>query len=249
MTTPVRLGEDARSGLAALRRAVQALPAGKGLIQLALEEGAASFDDDEVLVVVLGPQGCLASRRTVQGRPVSLRELRLRLAGAEVAVERIGSRPEVDGPPLSAAEATLLDEVGFIEREHGRPGALEKSQIAYELLLRGSFTLEHASKLLGVNPSRLRQRLGQRTLYGIKEARSWRLPKFQFDTKHKKLVRGIEKVFPRIRGDAQALEVATWFSVPHQDLVVGVDDERVTPLAWLSSGASPETVADLAEEI
>ena len=100
-----------------------------------------------------------------------------------------------------------------------------------------------------MNPSRLRQRLGQRTLYGIKEGRSWRLPKFQFDAKHKKVVRGIEKVFPRIRSDAHALEVATWFSVPHQDLVAGDDDERVTPLAWLSSGGSPETVAELAEEI
>lgn len=249
MSATVRLGEDARLELAALRRAVQALPAGNAPVQLGLEEGAASFDEDEVLVVVLGPQGCLASRTTVQGRRVSLRDLRLRLAGAEVAVQRIGSRPEVDSPPLSSAEASLLDEVGFVEREDGSPGALEKSQIAYELLVRDSFTLEHASKLLAVNPSRLRQRLGQRTLYGIKEGRSWRLPKFQFDGKRKKVVRGIEKVFPRIRPDAHALEVATWFSVPHQDLVAGDDDERVTPLAWLSSGGSPETVAELAEEI
>ena len=39
------------------------------------------------------------------------------------------------------------------------------------------------------------------------------------------------------------------FSIPHQDLVAGENDEPVTPLTWLAGGGSPETVADLADEI
>jgi hypothetical protein len=93
------------------------------------------------------------------------------------------------------------------------------------------------------------KRLGQRTLFGIKDGRSWRLPRFQFDAKKKKLVRGIDKVLPRIRLDAHPLEVVTWFSIPHQDLVVGENEEPVTPLDWLAGGRSPETVAQLADEI
>ncbi len=41
--------------------------------------------------------------------------------------------------------------------------------------------MAEAARLLGVDPSRVRQRLGERTLYGVKTARGWRLPAFQFD--------------------------------------------------------------------
>jgi hypothetical protein len=219
-------------------------------VRVELPKGAAPVENpDEVLVLVLGPHGGFVSRRTVRGRSVDLRELRLRLAGAEVAVEGIARRPDVESPPLSPTEASMLDAAGLIESESDRPGAFEKSQIAFEMLLQRSFTIEQAAKLLDVNPSRLRQRLGQRTLYGIKEGRSWRVPRFQVDAKKRKLVRGIEKVLPRIRQDAHPLEVVTWFSIPHQDLVVGENEEPVTPLDWLVGGRSPETVAELADEI
>ena len=245
-TQTVRLEEEARrvlrSAFGKVRTQAEAVP-------VELPKGAAPVDGpNEVLVLVLGPHGGFVSRRTVRGRPVDLRELQLRLAGAEVAVEWIARRPEVESPPLSPTEASMLDAAGLIESESDRPGALEKSQIAYEMLLHRSFTLEQAAKLLDVNTSRLRQRLGQRTLYGIKDGRSWRVPRFQFDAK-KKLVRGIEKVLPRVRQDAHPLEVATWFSIPHQDLVVGENEEAVTPLDWLAGGRSPETVAELADEI
>ena len=128
----------------------------------------------------------------------------------------------------------MLDEAGFADapRNADAGGALERSRIELELLLRESLTLEEAARALAVSSGRLRQRLGptERTLYGIKEGRAWRIPKFQFASKGK-LVRGIDRVLPRIRPDAHPLAVAAWFSTPHQDLVIGEREERVTPRA------------------
>ena len=246
-TGTVRLKEEDRR---ALRSAFGKVRAQGEPVKVQLPKGAAPVDGlDEVLVLVLGPHGGFVSRRTVMGRPLDLRELGLRLAGAEVAVEGLAREPPVQSPPLTAAEAALLDDAGLAGGGRDRPGAFEKSRIAFELLVSKGFTLERAARILAVNPSRLRQRLAARTLYGVKEGRSWRIPTFQFDARRKKLVRGIDKVFPKIRADAHPLAVATWFSNPHQDLVVGDEEKPVTPLEWLSGGGSFDVVMDLAKEI
>jgi hypothetical protein len=246
-TGTVRLEEEARR---ALRSAFGKVRAQAEPVQVELPKGGTPVDGpDEVLVLVLGPHGGLVSRRTVQGRRLDLRELGLRLAGAEAAVDGLAKEPVVQSPSLTAAEAAMLDDAGLVEGSRDRPAAFEKSRIEFELLVNESFPLERAAKILGVNPSRLRQRLVQRTLYGIKEGRSWRIPTFQFDAKGKKLVRGIEKVLPKIRPDAHPLAVATWFANPHQDLVVGDEEKPVTPLQWLSGGSSIDVVAELANEI
>lgn len=87
-----------------------------------------------------------------------------------------------------------------------------------------------------------------RTLYGVKERYSWRIPKFQFASACT-LVGGIAAVIPHVRRDAHPIAVRDWFTTPHQDLVVGDDDKRVTPRAWLSSGRPVDIVAELAKEI
>jgi hypothetical protein len=177
--------------------------------------------------------------------------LKLRLAGAEAAVTSLSAASVAEqAAQLTEAEASVLDRAGLLETKSTEPGALERSRIELELLLRDSLTLGQAAKLLQVGTSRLRQRLGSKpsTLYGFKEGRGWRIPRFQLAGKGK-LVRGIEKVFPHIRAEAHLLSVATWFSAQHPDLVVGDDEKPVSPLEWLSAGLSPELVAQLAEDI
>jgi hypothetical protein len=220
------------------RRIVKLLAAGDHLV-----------GEDQVVVVVLGGQEGLVSRTKARGRVMSARELRLRLAGAEVAVDGLIAAPPTSNlPQLTAGEGALLDAAGFREGDSSVAGALERSRIELELLLRESRSLVEAAKSLGVSTGRLRQRLSQRTLYGIKEGRAWRLPRFQFDRRGKP-VRGIDKVLPHVRHDAHPLAIANWFSTPHQDLVVGDDEEPVTPLDWLSSGRPAGDVAELSEEI
>ena len=67
---------------------------------------ASPTDKEHVWVVVLGPHEALVSRTKVRGRKVSSRELRLRLAGAGIAVEGIAAIPQTENhPQLTAHEA------------------------------------------------------------------------------------------------------------------------------------------------
>lgn len=237
-----------RGGLAELGRAARKLRRSPRTIEL----GPVGMVDaaDEVVVVIITEESALLRKLYVRGRALDARELRFQLAGAEAAVEEVArARPEPIAPQLTAAEAAMLDEAGMVERLLDVPSPLERSRIELELLVRSSLTIDAAARTLRVTTSRLRQRLSpsRRTLYGIKQGRSWRIPRFQFEAKDR-LVRGIERVLPRIRGDAHPLEIRDWFMIPHQDLVIG-DDDRVSPKAWLSSGRSPEIVAELATEI
>lgn len=227
--------------------------AARGMRIVELSLGTAEpLPKDEVIVAIVSGAHALVSRTHVRGRSVDMKEMWLRLAGAEAAVERIAaSPPEVALPALTAGEAALLDQAGF--REGSSPtavSAVDRSQIELDAMLGESLTLEEAAGALGVSPSRLRQRLSsaERTLFGVKEGRGWRIPKFQFATKSR-LVRGIEKVLPHVRPDAHPLAVKMWFTSPHQDLVLGEDEHPVSPVEWLAAGQSPREAAKLAAEI
>jgi excisionase family DNA binding protein len=203
---------------------------------------------DEVLVLVVGPDAGVATRKSLRAKHLDTNTLELLLLGAEAAVDELARNPVAPSPPLTSAEAAVLDAAGLAEEVAG-PGEYERSTIAFALLLRQSLTIEKAAKALGVSTSRLRQRLSEHTLYGIKEGRAWRIPRFQLDAKRKNLVHGIEKVLPSVKTDAHPLAVVSWFTSPHQDLVVGDEEAPVTPLQWLSAGRSPSVVAELATEI
>ncbi len=104
-----------------------------------------------------------------------------------------------------------------------------------------SLSTTEAAARLGVNSSRIRQRLLARTLYGFKDGGSWRVPEFQFDGDH--LVSGVESVFPEIRSSVSPITVARWFVLPWEDLVVDEDREIVvSPRAWLLEGRDPAPV-------
>ena len=104
-----------------------------------------------------------------------------------------------------------------------------------------SHSTSEAAARLGVNSSRVRQRLLARTLYGFKDGAIWWVPDFQFENGG--TVPGIERVFPEIRPAASSVAVARWFLLPWADLVV--DEERetvVSPRAWLLEGRDPAPV-------
>ncbi len=240
-----------RRAAGAIQAAVRRAPHSTKPVEVSLAESANVGGRDEVVVVVVVGQRAIVSRSRVRGRSIDLRELRLRLAGAEAAVEQIAaSPPGPAAPSLSAAEARLLDEAGFVDSPSDVVTAVERSRIDLEIMLRESLSLAEAAAALGVGTSRLRQRLSsaERTLYGLKEGRDWRIPKFQFASK-RRLVRGIGKVLPHIRPDAHPLAVKSWLTSPHQDLVLATDERPVSPIAWLAAGHSVEEVANLATEI
>jgi len=239
-TDRTKLIQAAQEALAAVGLAVGAKP-----VKFEVPAGSLIKEAEGALLLIVTPQVVWAAKSPVSGLDVASE-----LLAAEVALAGLRANRKPDPPVhLSRGDSELLDKAGLTEADSQAPSAFERSQLEYEMLLRHSFTLEQAGKILSVSPSRLRQRLSghERTLYGFKEGRGWRIPKFQFI--NKKLVRGIEQVAPRIRSNAHPLSVSRWFSTPHQDLVADDEEERATPLQWLAAGHSPKVIADLASEI
>ncbi len=126
---------------------------------------------------------------------------------------------------------------------------IEESARAFVELVRSSLTVRETAKLLNVNPSRIRQRLGghPRTLYGFKIGEEWFVPCFQFDDNT--VIPGIDKVIRELDPNLHPLSVARWFTTPNQDLAVGTDDMPLSPLDWLKGGNPPKIPVELAADL
>ena len=245
---PVQLTEAAMRELVEIGQAAEKAGT-REAVEVRVPKGISVAGENEIVVMVFSRgEGLAYARQVPKGAPKT-RDIILWMASAQQAIHELANQSE-NAPPLTTAESMLLEKVGLVEADPKRPGAFERSRIAFDIFLqRESWTLERAASVLEVTTSRLRQRLSSknRTLYGIKDGRAWRIPKFQFVKR--KLVRGIEDVLPHVRPDAHPLAVRTWFTTPHQDLVVGEDERPITPIDWLSSGRPSDGVAALAEEI
>jgi excisionase family DNA binding protein len=154
----------------------------------------------------------------------------------------------LETPPamLSQAEQDVLTAggVGPVSRERVQV-AEALGAVAYQRLLDTTVTVEEAAERLNVNQSRIRQRLVERSLYGIKDGHTWRLPAFQFDRTG--LVPGIDVVLRALPADIGPVAVARWLAAPNPDLCTRDREERpLAPLQWLLSGNPPEAAAALA---
>lgn len=148
---------------------------------------------------------------------------------------------------LTADQIALLERGGLeLDRlEFGLEDPIARAAFEYAALRATALTTQQAAKRLGVNDSRVRQRLAERTLYGIKSGDEWRLPAFQFARKG--LVPGIERVFPRLPRSLNPVAMHRWFQTANPDLEEKAGKGAgLTPLQWLRSGNDPDTVAELA---
>jgi hypothetical protein len=167
----------------------------------------------------------------------------------EVALVESGFRLPYPDPrkELKAEQAELLEGGGFeLDRlEFGLEDPIARAAFEYAVLRATALTTQKAAKRLGVNDSRVRQRLSDHALYGIKAGDEWRLPAFQFARKG--LVPGIERVLPRLPKGLNPVAVYRWFHTPNPDLEEKEGQGRaLTPLQWLQSGNNPDVVAELA---
>lgn len=147
---------------------------------------------------------------------------------------------------LTTTEAGILDAGGFdLVPPHGPEDPISAAAAAFTALLASSIDVAAASRLLEVSPTRIRQMLGQRTLYGIRTGPNWRLPAFQFSDRG--VIPGLSAVVRCLPVDLHPLAVERWLTAPSPDLEL--DGRPVSPLAWLRSGADPSRVADIAAEL
>ena len=145
---------------------------------------------------------------------------------------------------LTEPDAAALSRGGFELDPHalGVSDPLARTAAEYTALLAGSLTVAEAAAMLGVDTSRIRQRIAAGSLYAVKLRGGWRLPRFQFDANRP--LPGLEEVAPRLDPSLHPVAVARWFSLPNTDLVI--DDQPVSPRDWLRSGYSTAAVADIA---
>ncbi len=92
-------------------------------------------------------------------------------------------------------------------------------------------SVAQAARKLGIDESRMRHRLSERSLYGIKVRGTCGLPAFQFSADA--TMPGIEQVLPRVPADLHPVALLNWFTLPKPDLVVGEEETPVSPRDWL----------------
>ncbi len=146
---------------------------------------------------------------------------------------------------LTPAEVQALQRGGFEleQQDLGDTDPLARTAAEYAALLATSRAVPESAEALGVDSSRVRQRLAARTLYGIKVRSGWKLPSFQFEPSGG-TVPGIEEVLPRLDPALHPVAVHRWFVTPTPDLEL--EGESVSPLTWLRAGGSPRQVGELA---
>ena len=151
---------------------------------------------------------------------------------------------------FSAGEAEALRRVGAFKDERtirADNDPLLASQAQYMALLEESLSAAQAAKLLGVDVSRIRQRLRERSLYGIGYQGSWRLPRFQFE--RRLLIPGLASVLRALPDDLFPLDVIDWFLLPEAELQSDRDAAPLSPRAWLLAGRPVTPVVVLAREL
>lgn len=167
-----------------------------------------------------------------------------------VAVERMAAT--VHGPTqeeITRAEAAVLEGGGFdlATKELGPADPVARAATVHAALLETGLSTREAAERLDVHPSRIRQRIGERTIYGIRADAEWRIPTFQFD--NDRLVPGAGEVFSAIDPDLHPAAVYRWFGSPSPDLYAEEIDRNLSPRDWLITGRPIERVVQLAQHL
>ncbi len=171
-------------------------------------------------------------------------------AALEEFADRAGPLALVDVRPsdyFGNAQQSALRKLGgsLQPLRPGDLGPIAGLAAAHAEVVTKSVTVGTLAKRLHVDPSRIRQRIYARSLHAFKHRGAWLIPTFQIEGRT--LVPGVGTVTSKLSPTLHPVAVSRWFTTPNPDLVL--DDEVVSPIAWLSSGGLPDPVASLAGAI
>ena len=157
--------------------------------------------------------------------------------------------PSDPAADLPAEETAVLRRGGFelTPRKTGDANALARTAADYAALLATSLAANRAAQTLGLDPSRIRQLLAARKIYGFQIKGVWSIPMFQFDGS--RLLPGLEDVVPSLPRDLHPVAVYRWFTTPNPDLLPEDLDRELSPREWLLAGYSPKVVAQLGVDL
>ncbi len=130
------------------------------------------------------------------------------------------------GTQLSEHDEATLHEAGLLRRPsaQGRSPAPVLAAVRYAKLLADALSVKEAAARLGVTEGRVRQRLADISLYGVRSKQGWRLP---------------SKLHP--------LSVEGFFIRPNADLET--DDGPMSVAEWLVTGGDSAIVVELARDV
>jgi hypothetical protein len=164
-----------------------------------------------------------------------------------LAETRMGRSP---AEALSVSEIEALESVGLTAAAWTGPAdedPLLHSIADYMALLETSLTTGEVAKYLKVDVSRVRQRLRERSLFGIDYDGEHRLPRFQFERRH--VLPGLREVLGALPESLNPLDIAQWFLAPSADLEVAGQEDPLSPRDWLLRGEPVDAVVALARGI
>lgn len=171
------------------------------------------------------------------------------ISGTEFLAELDADLSRVADPaaaPLSATEAAFLREhAGLAAGEvlDTDPAVLVRDARRAEVsrmaeLVAGSAGIAEVALLLGVDRSRVSQRLSAGSLWSFRLGQGRRLPRWQF-TADGRILPGLDGVVAAIPAELSPESVAGFMGTPQPEL------EGRTPLAHLAGGGDPRPVAAL----
>jgi hypothetical protein len=170
---------------------------------------------------------------------------------AAAAIAELGATagPQADAPATQLGDADRASlEAGGLDlapRRARDPDWLSTSAARYAALLADSDDVGQVAERLGVTRARIRQRALERSLLALREGDEWRFPRAQFAEAAP--IRGLPAVSMAIPLDLHP--IATWRFLTEPNVDLELDDEPVSPLAWLRSGGSPAPVVAIAHEL
>jgi hypothetical protein len=113
-------------------------------------------------------------------------------------------------------------------------------------LVATSMPVKEAADQMGLDPSRVHHRIGDRALYAYKFGARLRLPLWQFQADGTPLP-NLRAVLSALPPDLHPLAVNGFMTSPNSDLEI--DGEPVSPAHWLATGGDAEAVSALVSDI
>lgn len=163
----------------------------------------------------------------------------------EVVLDRLDPPGGTQDQLLTRTEQQELAAAGSSQATPMRVAEGAASRAAWQIrVLESALDAGAAAELLGVDDSRVRQRLRERTLLGVRGGTGgqWLLPRFQFtDTGE---IPHLSEVLRALPHDMALRAVAGFLTSPKPELVVG--GAPTDPSDWLLGGGEPELVVNLA---
>lgn len=167
---------------------------------------------------------------------------------AAALAEDLCSKPQGGSSGLTAEQEEVLVEHGGLEpAEHDdtRGVAVLSARTSLAEQIRTSMSVEEAGRLIGIDPSRVRHRVRDGSLYGHKVGKSLRLPYWQFADESP--LPSLRSVLVALPADLHPLEATAFMTTPVADLALQGHDR--SPVDWLTLGGDARTVTELAAAI